>query len=51
MVLPSGPKNASQGAVDRVREVRKNALQTLETGVTDIGLVQSGAKAQNARSL
>ena len=47
MVLPSGPKNASQGTVDWVREVRKNALQTLETGITDIGLVLCGTEAQD----
>ena len=48
MVLASGPKDASQGTVDRVREVSKNALQTLETSVTDVWLIFSGAEAQNA---
>ena len=41
-------KNASQGAVDRVSEIGKNALQTIETGFTDIWLIFSIAKAQNA---
>ena len=45
MVLATSLKNASQSAVDRVSKVGKNALQTLETGVTDVWLVLCGAKA------
>ena len=47
-VLLRGPKDGSQGTVDRVSEVGKNALQTLEAGVTDAGLVLCVAEAQDA---
>ena len=43
VILDSSPENARQGAVVLVSEVGKNALQTLETSVTDIGLIFSGA--------
>ena len=38
MIFVTGPKNIGQGAVDRISEVGKNALETFETGITDLGL-------------
>ena len=46
--LAASPKYGGQAAIDRVSEVGKNALQTLETAAADIGLVLCGLEAHNA---